>query len=163
NVIGVARRMGIREKLEPYPSMSLGAFEVTLAEMTAAYSVFANQGLAFAPYTFDRITDHNGDPLEQSRPDPRAVETPQLSYQLLQILRGVTQRGTGAAADTLQLHIAGKTGTTSDFTDAWFIGMTPRYTIGVWVGNDMKTVSLGAGMEGAKVALPIWMRILEKM
>ena len=163
NVIAAARRVGIHEKLEPYPSMALGAFEVTLLEMSAAYTVFANQGLAVTPYAFDRITDANGDPLEQTRVDPREVETPQLSYQLLQMLRGVTLRGTGVAAASLKLNIAGKTGTTSDFTDAWFIGMTPRYTVGVWVGNDMKTVSLGAGMEGAKVALPIWMRILEKL
>jgi len=163
NVITVARRLGIHEKLEPYPSMALGTFEVTLAEMTAAYSVFANQGLAFTPYTFDRITDANGDSLERTHADAREVETPQSSYQLLQMLRGVTQRGTGVTADRLGLPIAGKTGTTSDYTDAWFIGMTPRYTIGVWVGNDLKTVSLGPGMEGAKVALPIWIRILEKM
>jgi penicillin-binding protein 1A len=163
NVIGVARRLGIHEKLEPYPSMALGAFEVTLLEMSAAYSVFANQGLAFTPYTFERITDANGDPLEQSHADAREVETPQASFQLLQMLRGVTQRGTGVAADSLHLNIAGKTGTTSDFTDAWFIGMTPRYTVGVWIGNDLKTVSLGQGMEGARVALPVWMRILEKM
>ncbi len=163
NVITVARRLGIHEKLEPYPSMALGTFEVTLAELTAAYSVFANQGLAFTPYTFDRIADANGDSLEQTHPDAREVETPQSSYQLLQMLRGVTQRGTGVSADRLGLPIAGKTGTTSDYTDAWFIGMTPRYTIGVWVGNDLKTVSLGPGMEGAKVALPIWIRILEKM
>jgi penicillin-binding protein 1A len=163
DVIGVARRLGIREKLEPYPSMALGTFEVTLWEMTAAYSVFANQGLAFTPYTFDRIVEANGDRLEQTHPDAREVETPQLSYQLLQMLRGVTQRGTGATANRLGLHIAGKTGTTSDYTDAWFIGMTPRYTIGVWIGNDLKTVSLGPGMEGARVALPIWSRILEAM
>ncbi len=163
NVIAVARRLGIHEKLEPYPSMALGAFEVTLVEISAAYSVFANQGLAFTPYAFDRITDANGDSLEQTHADAREVETPQASFQLLQILRGVTQRGTGASADSLGLNIAGKTGTTSDFTDAWFIGMTPRYTIGVWVGNDLKTVSLGQGMEGARVALPIWIRILEKM
>jgi penicillin-binding protein 1A len=163
NVIAVARRLGIHEKLEPYPSMALGTFEVTLEEMTAAYAVFANQGLAFTPYSFDRILDANGDPLEQTHADAREVETPQTSYQLLQMLRGVTQRGTGITADKLGLPIAGKTGTTSDYTDAWFIGMTPRYTIGVWVGNDLKTVSLGAGMEGARVALPIWIRILEKM
>jgi penicillin-binding protein 1A len=163
NVIGVARRLGIHERLEPYPSMALGAFEVTLLEMSGAYSVFANQGLAFTPYTFERITDANGDALEQTHTDAREVETPQASFQILQMLRGVTQRGTGAAAESLHLNVAGKTGTTSDYTDAWFIGMTPRYTVGVWVGNDQKTVSLGQGMEGARVALPIWMRILEKM
>jgi penicillin-binding protein 1A len=163
HVIDAARRLGIRENLLAYPSLALGAFEVSLEEMTAAYSVFANQGLAFSPYVFERVADSNGDILERARPEAREVASPQACFQLLQILKGVTQRGTGAAAAALKLNIAGKTGTTSDFTDAWFIGMTPRYTIGVWIGNDMKTVSIGPGMEGARVALPVWMRILEKM
>jgi penicillin-binding protein 1A len=163
NVIATAQRLGIHERLEAWPSLPLGSFEVTLFEMTSVYSIFANQGLAFAPYTFERINDADGDPLEQTHPDAREVENPQAAFQLLQMLKGVTQRGTGAAAAALKLNIAGKTGTTSDFTDAWFIGMTPRYTVGVWVGNDLKTVSLGPGMEGAKVALPIWMRILQAM
>ena len=166
NVIETAHRLGVRQNLQPYPSLALGAFEVTLLEMTSAYTVFANQGLAFAPYLIERITDSNGDVLEQTHPDPREVESPQSSFQLLQILRGVTQRGTAAAAvarANLKLNIAGKTGTTNDFTDAWFIGMTPRYTVGVWVGNDQKTQSIGKGAEGARVALPIWIRILEQM
>lgn len=162
HVIEAAHRLGIHEKLQAYPSLALGAFEVSLLEMTSAYTVFANQGLAFPPYTFERISDANGDPLEKTHPDAKEVTTPQASFQLLEMLRGVTQRGTGAAAAKLQLNIAGKTGTTSEYTDAWFIGMNPRYTVGVWVGNDVKT-TLGPGMEGAKVALPIWMRILEKM
>ncbi len=161
-VIEAAHRLGIHEKLQAYPSLALGAFEVSLLEMTSAYTVFANQGLAFPPYTFERITDANGDPLEKAHPDAREVTSPQASFQLLEMLKGVTSRGTGAAAAKLKLNIAGKTGTTSDYTDAWFIGMTPRYTIGVWVGNDLKT-TLGHGMEGAKVALPIWMRVLEHM
>jgi penicillin-binding protein 1A len=143
--------------------MPLGAFEVSLVELTSAYAVFANQGLAFQPYMIERITDSNGDLLEQTHPDAREVESPQTAFQLLQILKGVTQRGTGARAAALKLNIAGKTGTTNDFTDAWFIGMTPRYTVGVWVGNDQKTQTIGKGADGAKVALPIWMRILEKM
>ena len=161
-VIEASHRLGIREKLLAYPSLALGAFEVTLEEMTAAYTVFANQGLAFSPYAFDQIADANGDLLEKTHPDAREVTSPQASFQLLQMLKGVTQRGTAAAAMKLGLNVAGKTGTTSEFTDAWFIGMTPRYTIGVWIGNDMKTVSLGAGMEGARVALPVWMRILQR-
>ena len=163
HVIEAARRLGIRETLQAYPSLALGAFEVTLLEMTSAFAVFANQGLAFTPYAFDRIADANGDTLERTHPDAREVTSPQASFQLLEMLKGVTQRGTAAAAAKLQLHIAGKTGTTSDYTDAWFIGMTPRYTIGVWIGNDMKTISIGPGMEGARVALPVWMRIIEKM
>jgi penicillin-binding protein 1A len=162
NVIATAQRLGIHERLEPWPSLPLGAFEVTLLEMTSAYSVFANQGLAFQPFEFERVTDANGDVLERTRPEAREVESPQSAFQLLQMLKGVTQRGTGASAASLKLNIAGKTGTTSDFTDAWFIGMSPRYTVGVWVGNDLKT-TLGDGMEGAKVALPIWIRILQMM
>jgi len=163
HVINTARRLGIHQRLDPWPSVALGAFEVTLLEMAAAYSVFANQGLAYTPYTFERITDANGDLLEQNHPEAREVASPQASFQLLQMMKGVAQRGTAARAAALKLNIAGKTGTTNDFTDAWFIGMTPRYTIGVWVGNDKKTVSLGRGMDGAKAALPIWIKILEKM
>ncbi len=163
NIIETAHRLGIRQNLAPYPSMPLGAFEVSLVELTSAYAVFANQGLAFQPYMIERITDSNGDLLEQTHPDAREVESPQAAFQLLQMLKGVTQRGTGARAAALKLNIAGKTGTTNDFTDAWFIGMTPRYTVGVWVGNDQKTQTIGKGADGAKVALPIWMRILEKM
>jgi penicillin-binding protein 1A len=163
HVIEAAHRLGIRQKLSPYPSVALGAFEVTLAEMTSAFSVFANQGLAFPMYLFDRITDANGDLLEQTHPDAREVVSPTACFQLLQMMKGVTQRGTAASAARLKLNIAGKTGTTNDFTDAWFIGMTPRYTIGVWVGNDKKTASLGRGMDGAKAALPIWIRFVEKM
>lgn len=162
NIIDAAHRIGIRQKLEPYASLPLGAFEVTLSEMTAAYSVFADQGLLYAPFHFDRITDANGDVLEQTKPDAREVASPQASFQLLQMLKGVTQRGTAASAASLGLNIAGKTGTTNDYTDAWFIGMTPRYTIGVWVGNDMKT-TLGHDMTGTRVALPIWIRIISKM
>ena len=162
NVIDAAHRAGIRQKLEAYPSLPLGAFEVTLAELTAAYSVFANQGLLYTPYHFDRITDANGDLLEQTKPDAREVANPQACFQLLQMLKGVTQRGTAAAAASLGLNIAGKTGTTNDYTDAWFIGMTPRYTIGIWIGNDLKT-TLGNELTGSHVALPIWMRIVARM
>ena len=165
-VIETAHRLGVRQNLDPYPSLALGAFEVSLWELVSAYMVFANQGMAFSPYLIERVTDSNGDVLEQTHPDPREVENPQSSFQLLQILRGVTQRGTAAAAVAragLKLNIAGKTGTTNDFTDAWFVGMTPRYTIGVWVGNDQKTLSIGKGAEGSRIALPIWIRILEKM
>ena len=162
-VIETAHRMGVRQELHAYPSLALGSFEVSLLELVSAYSIFANQGLAFTPYLIERITDSNGDVLEQTHPDPREVESPQTAYQLLQILRGVTQRGTAAKANELKLHIAGKTGTTNDFTDAWFVGMTPRYTLGVWVGNDQKTQTIGKGADGARTALPIWIRILQKM
>src|SRR5512135_1868101 len=164
-VIETAHRLGVRQNLDAYPSLALGAFEVSLEELASAYTVFANQGLAFSPYLIERVTDANGDVLEQSHPDPREVASPQACFQLLQILRGVTQRGTAAPAVAragLKLNIAGKTGTTNDFTDAWFVGMTPRYTIAVWVGHDTKK-TLGPKSAGADVALPIFIRIVEKM
>jgi penicillin-binding protein 1A len=163
NVIEAARSLGIRQNLQPWPSIALGAFEVNLLEMTAAYSVFANQGLAFTPYLIERISDVDGDILERTMPEAREVASPQACYQLLQMLRGACQRGTAARAASLGLpHIAGKTGTTNDFTDGWFLGMTPRYTIGVWVGNDKKT-TLGPKADGARTALPIWIRLVGRL
>lgn len=164
NIIDTAHRFGIHEPMLAYPSLAIGSFETTLWEMTSAYSTFANEGLWLAPYTISRVEDSDGNVLEQNRSDPREVAPPQAAFQLVWMLKGVCVRGTGAAAQSLGLsNIAGKTGTTNDYTDAWFIGFTPRYTVGVWTGNDEKKLSLGRGMEGSRAALPIWMRILAHM
>jgi penicillin-binding protein 1A len=163
NVIEAARLLGIRQNLQPWPSVALGSFEVSLLEMTAAYSVFANQGLFFTPYAIEQISDADGDVLERTMPEAREVANPQSCFQLLQILKGVCQRGTAGRASSLGLpNIAGKTGTTNDFTDGWFIGMTPRYTIGVWVGNDRKT-TLGPRADGSRTALPLWIRLVGRL
>jgi penicillin-binding protein 1A len=163
-VIETAHQLGIREHLLAYPSLALGAFETTLLEMTSAYSVFPNEGLSVPPYTVASVTDSEGDVLEQNRSEAREVASPQACFQLVWMLKGVTERGTAARARELKLdNIAGKTGTTNEYTDAWFIGFTPKYTIGVWVGNDEKRVPLGPRMEGARAALPIWMRIVGRM
>ena len=161
-VIETARRLGVRQNLLAYPSLALGAFEVTPMEMTAAYSVFASQGLLFAPRLVERVRDADGVLLEENVAEAKEATTPGAAYVMLAMLRGVTQRGTGAAAASLKLPLAGKTGTTNDYTDAWFVGMTPRYTIGVWVGHDAKK-TLGPKSTGAETALPIWMRIVRKM
>ncbi len=164
NVIETAHRFGIREQLLAYPSVALGAFETTLWEMTTAYSTFANEGLQIPPFTIARVSDSEGDVLEENRSDAREVGSPQTCFQLLWMLKGVMERGTAVRARELQLeNLAGKTGTTNEFTDAWFLGFTPKYTIGVWTGNDEKRVPLGPKMEGARAALPIWMRIVAKM
>ncbi|HEV8269629.1 MAG TPA: penicillin-binding transpeptidase domain-containing protein, partial [Thermoanaerobaculia bacterium] len=161
-VIDAARRLGIRQNLLAYPSLALGAFEVTPLEMTTAYSVFADQGLVFAPRMIERVRDSEGVTLEQTAPEPKEATSPGAAYVTLGMMRGVTQRGTAAAAAKLGLNIAGKTGTTNDYTDAWFVGVTPKHTIGVWVGHESKK-SLGPKSTGADVALPIWMRIVRKM
>jgi penicillin-binding protein 1A len=163
NVIDTARRLGITQELRAYPSLALGAFETTLWDMTSAYSVFSNQGLQFTPYLVSRVIDADGSVLEQNRPEAHEVANPQACFELLWMLKGVCQRGTAASASSLGLNVAGKTGTTNDYTDAWFIGMTPKYTIGVWVGNDKKTISLGRNMTGAAAALPIWIEIVGAM
>jgi penicillin-binding protein 1A len=164
NVVETAHRFGIREQLLAYPSIALGAFETTLWEMTTAYSTFANEGLQIPPHTIARVSDSEGDVLEENRSDAKEVASPQICFQLLWMLKGVMERGTAVRARELGLeNIAGKTGTTNEFTDAWFLGFTPKYTIGVWTGNDEKRIPLGPKMEGARAALPIWMRIVGKM
>lgn len=161
-VIDMARRLGIRQNLLAYPSLALGSFEVTPLEMTAVYSAFANQGLVYAPRMIERIRDSEGITLEENLPEPKEAVSPTSAYVLMGMLKGVTQRGTAAAAAKLGLNVGGKTGTTNDYTDAWFIGVTPKHTIGVWVGHDAKK-SLGPKSTGAEVALPIWMRLVNKM
>lgn len=161
-VIDVARRLGIRQNLLAYPSLALGSFEVTPLEMVSAYSVFANQGLHFPPRMIERVRDAEGVTLEKTAPEPKEAISPTNAYVLLNMMRGVTQRGTAAAAAKLGLNLGGKTGTTNEYTDAWFIGFTPRHTIAVWVGHESKK-SLGPKSTGAETALPIWMRIVQKM
>jgi penicillin-binding protein 1A len=161
-VIETARRLGVRQNLLAYPSLALGAFEVTPLEMTTAYSVFANQGLLYPPRMIERVRDAEGVTLEQNAPEPKEAVPPANAYVLVGMLRGVTQRGTAAAAAKLGLNLGGKTGTTNDYTDAWFIGFTPKHTIGVWVGHESKK-TLGPKSTGAEVALPIWMRIVKRM
>ncbi len=161
-MIETARRLGIRQNLLAYPSLALGSFEVTPMEMTTAYSVFASQGLLYPPRLVERIRDAEGVLLEENVPDPKEAAAPAQSYVMLKMLEGVTERGTAARAKALGLRIAGKTGTTNDHTDAWFIGVTPKHTIGVWVGHDAKK-SLGAKSTGGDTALPIWMGIVARM
>ena len=161
-VIETARRLGVRQNLLAYPSLALGSFEVTPMEMTAAYSVFGNQGLLFSPRLVERVRDAEGVLLEENPPDPRDAAAPAPSYVLLKMLEGVTERGTAVRARSLGLRIAGKTGTTNDHTDAWFIGITPKYTIGVWVGHDAKK-PLGPKSTGGDTALPIWMGLVSRM
>lgn len=161
-VIETARKLGIRQNLLAYPSLALGSFELTPLEMTMAYSAFASQGLLFSPRLIDRIRDADGVLLEENFPDAKEAIAPGTAFVLLNMLRGVAQRGTAASASRLKLAVAGKTGTTNDFTDAWFVGVTPRYTAAVWVGHDAKK-TLGPKATGGDTALPIWMRIVRRM
>jgi penicillin-binding protein 1A len=155
--IEYAHKLGLSGEFQPYLPLALGAGEATLTEMTAAYAAFGNQGLRMKPYLITRITDRDGNIIEEVRPAAKDAIRADTAYIMTSLLRGVVQRGTAARAASLNRPIAGKTGTTNDFTDAWFIGYEPQIAAGVWVGYDDKRKSLGKHEEGAKAALPIWM------
>jgi penicillin-binding protein 1A len=155
--IEYAHKLGLSGDLPPYLPLALGAGEATLTEMAAAYAAFANQGLRMNPYLITRITDRDGNIIEEGRPAAKDAIRADTAYIMTSLLRGVVQRGTAARASSLKRHIAGKTGTTNDFTDAWFIGYEPSLSAGVWLGYDDKRKSLGRHEEGSRAALPIWM------
>jgi len=149
------RRFGITSPLNPYLSLSLGTFEITLLEMVSAFSTFPNKGVRFRPYFITRIEDKDGNILEETRVESNEVVSPQTAYMMTHLMRGVMEQGTGVAASVLGWPLAGKTGTTDKYTDAWFIGFSPTFCAGVWVGHD-RPVPLGDRQTGAAAALPIW-------
>jgi penicillin-binding protein 1A len=155
--IDYAHKLGLTGELPPYLPLALGAGEATLLEMTAAYSAFGNEGLRMKPYYITRITDRDGNVIEEARPVARDAIRADTAYLMTSLLKGVVERGTAARAHSLKRPIAGKTGTTNDFTDAWFIGYEPALAAGVWVGFDDKRKTLGPHEEGARAALPMWM------
>ncbi|HEX4568129.1 MAG TPA: PBP1A family penicillin-binding protein [Vicinamibacterales bacterium] len=159
-VIAYARRFGLTAPLPPYLPIAIGAGDETLIEMTAAYSVFPNQGVLMKPYSVLKVTDREGNLLEDDRPQPQDAIRADTAYVMVNLLRGVIERGTGIKAAELKWPIAGKTGTTEDFGDAWFLGFDTDLTLGVWVGYDQKK-PLGSGMTGAEAALPIWIDIFK--
>lgn len=154
-VIDFARRCGVRSPLPPYPSLALGSADLVPLELAAAYASFANQGVYVEPYFVDKVVESDGTTLEQHLPRAsKAMDAP-VAYVLTHMLEGVVDRGTAGRASGLEIDLAGKTGTTDDYGDAWFVGYTPRYTILNWVGYDVKR-SIGHNMTGAEAALPTW-------
>jgi penicillin-binding protein 1A len=158
-VISYARRFGLESKLEPYLSLSLGAADLTLIDMTSAYSVFPNGGVRMRPYPILKISDRDGNQLEESRPEPQDAIRADTAYVMTSLLRGVVQRGTAGSANQLGWPLGGKTGTTDDYGDAWFIGFDPDITVGVWVGHDERK-PIGHNETGAVAALPIWIEFM---
>ncbi len=159
SVIDYAGRFGITAKLPPYLPVALGAAEITLIEQTSAYSVFPNDGVRVTPRYITKVTDYEGRVLEEDYPDVKDVVSARTARIMTSMLREVVLHGTGIAASKMPFPVAGKTGTTNDFTDAWFVGFSPAMTCGVWVGFDEKK-TLGAKETGAHAALPIWMNFM---
>ena len=164
NLIPYVRRFGITSKIEPVLPIALGAADVTLVEMVSAYSTFPNDGVRVEPQLIRRVTDYDGNVLEENLPklhDVIPAQTARIMVDLMQEpVRGVG--GTATKAQELKRPVAGKTGTTNDFTDAWFIGYTPSLVAGVWIGFDEK-VTLGDKETGGKAALPAWLELMQQV
>jgi len=162
NVIDAVRRFGIASPLPPYLPLALGAADLTLLEHTSAFSVFPDDGIHIQPHMIRRVASYDGAILEEARPKVTDVISPSVARTMVAMLEDVVKFGTGVRAQALDRPSAGKTGTTNDFTDAWYIGFTPQLTAGVWVGNDNPGISLGKKETGARAALPIWLEFMQQ-
>jgi penicillin-binding protein 1A len=161
SVVDMAKRFGITTSLPPYLPLALGAADMRLIEHVSAFTVFPNDGIRIDPHMIRRVTSYDGALLEEAHPEVHDVISPEVARTMTAMLEEVIQFGTGIAAKPLGRPAAGKTGTTQDYTDAWFVGFTPQITSGVWVGFDDKQVSLGKKETGARAALPIWLEFMQ--
>ncbi len=158
-VIDYARKLGITSEINRDLSIALGSSGVSLLEMVKAYSVFSNLGYLVEPVFITKIVDRNGNVLEESELKRKKVMDMTTAYILTHLLEGVVKSGTGWRVKELKRPVAGKTGTTNNLFDAWFLGYTPRYTTGVWVGFDQEK-PMGKGETGSRAAAPIWLHYM---
>ena len=159
-VIDYARKFGISSPIPPVLPVALGAADLTLMEQTSAFTTFPNDGVRAVPRMIRKVEDANGRVLEDNYPQFEDVISARTARVMTSLLQGVIQHGTGFAANKIKHPLAGKTGTTNDFTDAWFVGFSPSMTCGVWVGFDEKR-TLGPKETGAEAALPAWMDLMK--
>ena len=164
NVIDYARKAGLKHTLNPVPALAIGACEATNYEMTLAYSVYANHGAQATPYCIEKIYDRNGRLLESHTPESKKILSASTAYIMASLLSTVVRAGTGASSIRRGFTrlAGGKTGTTDDYSDAWFIGFTPQIACGVWVGVDERR-SMGHGVTGSRGALPIWTEAMKAL
>ncbi len=162
NVVITARRFGLGGPMEPYLPLAIGACEATPLEMATAFTVFPNLGIQPKPYFIRRIEDYDHAKKEENFPQTHKVLDPEIADRMLSLLQNVVQNGTATAAKSLARPLGGKTGTTNDFTDAWFVGFTPSITAAVWIGFDTKK-SLGDKESGAVAALPMWIHFMAQV
>ena len=159
-VIEVARRFGVTSPLPNFLPVAIGAADITLEQQVASYSVFPNDGIRIAPHYIRRVVQSDGTPLEQRTSGVREVISVEIARKMMVLLQAVIQHGTGGPAAALHHALGGKTGTTNNFTDAWFVGFSPSVTCGTWVGFDNRQ-TLGDKEQGAKAALPIWIDFMQ--
>ncbi|MFB3917133.1 MAG: penicillin-binding protein 1A [Terriglobales bacterium] len=160
-VIDYAHRFGVTANIQPYLPVALGSAEITVLEHTAAFTAFPNDGVRVVPRYIRKVVDYDGPVLEENYPEVRDVVSAKTARVMTAMLREVVLHGTAYQASKLNHPLAGKTGTTNDFSDAWFVGFSPSITCGVWVGFDEKSRSLGKKETGAMAALPIWMDFMK--
>ncbi|MGQ9798814.1 MAG: penicillin-binding protein 1A [Ignavibacterium sp.] len=162
-VISIAKRMGIKSKLDPFPAIALGTMEVSPLEITSAFGTFANNGVHVEPISIIKIEDRNGILIEEFTPQSVQAISPQTASIMTDMMQDVVNYGTGAGVRRyFQYPAAGKTGTTQKFSDAWFVGYTPDLVAGVWVGFDDHRVKFTNWYgQGAKAALPIWAMFMQ--
>lgn len=154
-VVEEAHRLGVQSPLEAVLSLGLGSSVVTLQEMTSAFGTFANQGVAMQPYLISRVVDRHGRVLEEHGPQGREVLPPQSNYLMIRLLKAVVQEGTAKGAAVIGPTAAGKTGTTQDQRDLWFIGFVPDLVTGVWIGQD-DFEPLGKHIASSGTTVPWW-------
>ena len=156
----MARSLGIRSKLQPYLPLALGASDVTLMDMVIAYSTFAT-GSKPAPMMYERIVNRDGISVAEEKPVLKKLLSPEEVGQMKILLKAVVDEGTAIRAKELKRPVYGKTGTTNNYTDAWFIGFDDRLAVGVWVGRDNHK-PIGTKETGARAALPVWIEFMKK-
>jgi Membrane carboxypeptidase (penicillin-binding protein) len=179
NVVRLAKLAGIETRIRANPSIALGAIELSLMEMVSAYATFANKGLRVSPMILTRIEDKNGTILAQFTPETKEVISEESSYVILDLLKGVTESGSGQRLRTpytalpdvvtgfpyeFENPIAGKTGTTQNQSDGWFMGIVPNLATGVWTGGEDRSThfeGIGKG-QGATMSLPSWALFMKK-
>jgi penicillin-binding protein 1A len=161
-VIQTARNLGITTPLTNSFPLALGASDVTLQEMTAAFATFASGGIKTTPHVITKITDKNGKILEENIPEQKEVLSSKDCFIINNMLKAVVEKGSGRYAKNLGRPCAGKTGTTNGSSDAWFVGYTPQLVAGVWVGYDNRSISLGNRVTGGGIACPIWTNFMKE-
>jgi penicillin-binding protein 1A len=160
--IDYATKLGIDSKLSRDLSIALGSSGISLLELLRAYSVFANQGYLVEPVFVLKVTDRHGNVLEEMAPERKKVIEKNTAYIMTSLLEGVVKHGTGWRVRELKRPVAGKTGTTNNLFDAWFVGYTPQFITGVWVGLD-EEAPLSKGETGSRAASPIWLGFMQRV
>ncbi|MFO7789593.1 MAG: transglycosylase domain-containing protein [Bacteroidales bacterium] len=167
-VIDLAKSMGVSSHIDPYPSICVGAAEVTLKEMTGAFCTWANEGIYTRPLFITRIDDKNGNLLAEFQPIKKEITDKQTAFLTLDLMKGVVDSGTAIRLRykyNFNAELAGKTGTTNNHSDGWFMGIAPRLVSGTWVGGEERSIHFrGIRLgQGASMALPIWAKYMKKV